>query len=519
MDTVRPTRQAQRAPTRATTLPSARPPARGPLRTGPSRRNPVPALVALALVPALLLWVVFRWADGRAEAAAGTEPATDAPAASTPESARLATGVLSFRRTSGELSRRLNMAAFQQGAQPLMDAVGEGSCAAISLNGTMVGSKAPDTVVIPASNMKNLVAAVAADVLGTDFTYTTSVVGPAPSGGVVQGDVHLVGGGDPLLSSDWYAASGMERMPVFNATSLDELAQRVAAAGVTTIQGSVLGDGSRYDDEFYVDTWGPDVAGIEAGPYDALMANDARVLGEDQRAGEPNEAAAREFVRLLGERGVAVTGSAGVGTAPAGAAELASIESQPLTAVLAEMLTNSDNNTAELVLKELGYQQSQQGTREAGAAVVTAALQSWGVSTAGLVIGDGSGLSLDNRVSCTTMLQVLQHAGFDGPVGQGLAIGGQTGTLSDAFADTTVAGRIRGKTGTLMNLPFDQDPPAVKALSGYLPVEGGEAIEYVLILNGGMITEQSEYRPIWAELVTALTSYPAVVSPAELGPR
>jgi len=79
--------------------------------------------------------------------------------------------------------------------------------------------------------------------------------------------------------------------------------------------------------------------------------------------------------------------------------------------------------------------------------------------------------------------------------------------------------QVYSKTGTLMNLPFDQDPPAVKALSGYLPVEGGEAIEYVLILNGGMITEQSEYRPIWAQLVTALTSYPAVVSPAELGPK
>ena len=87
------------------------------------------------------------------------------------------------------------------------------------------------------------------------------------------------------------------------------------------------------------------------------------------------------------------------------------------------------------------------------------------------------------------------------------------------FGDTTVAGRIRGKTGTLNNIPFDQDPPAVKALAGYLPVDGGEAIEYVLILNGGIITDQSEYRPIWAELVTALTSYPSVASPAALGPQ
>ena len=144
-------------------------------------------------------------------------------------------------------------------------------------------------------------------------------------------------------------------------------------------------------------------------------------------------------------------------------------------------------------------------------------------------MGDGSGLSVDNRITCATMLAVLQHAGFEGPVGQGLAIGGQTGTLADAFGDTTVAGRIRGKTGTLNNVPYDQDPPAVKALSGYLPVEGGGAIEYTLLLNGGIITDQSEYRPIWAELVTALDLVPrgrqpgsartAMTAPARSGGR
>jgi D-alanyl-D-alanine carboxypeptidase/D-alanyl-D-alanine-endopeptidase (penicillin-binding protein 4) len=150
---------------------------------------------------------------------------------------------------------------------------------------------------------------------------------------------------------------------------------------------------------------------------------------------------------------------------------------------------------------------------------VNSTLAGWGIDTTGLVVADGSGLSVDNRITCRTMLAVLQHAGFDGPVGQGLAIGGQTGTLADAFGDTTVAGRIRGKTGTLNNVPYDQDPPAVKALSGYLPIDGGGAIEYTLLLNGGIITDQSEYRPIWDELVNALTSFPAVASPAALGPQ
>ena len=484
--------------------------------------GPLVVLVIAAAIPALLLLLIARWAGGQADASDDAVPAPDPTASSTVAPApapALNTGLLSFRRASSKLSRDLNMAAFQQGVQPLMNLVGDRSCAAISLDGELVGEKNIDSVVIPASNMKILVAAVASAVLGDDYRYTTKVVGPAPTAGVINGDVYLVGGGDPVLSGDWYPESDLDRFPQFNATSLDDLARNLAAAGVTQINGNVVGDGSRYDDEFFAPGWGADVNGIEAGPYDALLVNDARVLGDDQRANDPNQAAAREFVRILGEQGIAVNGGPDTGTAPAGATELATVQSQPLPAVIAEMLTNSDNNTAELMLKEIGLQASGAGTREAGAAAVASTLASWGIDTNGLVVADGSGLSAEDRISCRTMLAVLQHAGFGGPVGQGLAIGGETGTLADAFGDTSVAGRIRGKTGTLNNVPYDQDPPAVKALSGYLPVDGGGAIEYTLLLNGGIITDQSEYRPIWAELVNALTSFPAVANPKDLGPQ
>ena len=497
------------------------------MSTGRSRERrqgngPMVALVVAAMIPALLLLGLAQWAGGQADATEDALPAADPGATSTTPpalSSALTTGLLSFRRASSKLSRDLNIAAFQQGVQPLMDSVGEGSCAAISLDGELVSEKNIDAVVIPASNMKILVAAVATDVLGDDFRYTTRVMGPAPSAGVINGDVHLVGGGDPLLSGDWYPQSDLDRFRAFNTTSLDELASQLAAAGVTQIDGNVLGDGSRYDDELYAPGWGADVNGIEAGPYDALLVNDARVLGDEQRSNDPNQAGAREFVRILGEHGISVTGGPGAGTAPAAAVELATVQSQPLPAVIAEMLTNSDNNTAELMLKEIGLATSGAGTRQAGAQAIASTLAEWGIDTTGLVVADGSGLSADDRITCRTMISVLQHAGFDSAVGQGLAIGGETGTLADAFGDTSVGGRIRGKTGTLNNVPYDQDPPAVKALSGYLPVDGGGAIEYTLLLNGGIITDQSEYRPIWDELVNALTSFPAVADPRALGPQ
>ncbi|MFK8022398.1 MAG: D-alanyl-D-alanine carboxypeptidase, partial [Ilumatobacter sp.] len=180
-------------------------------------------------------------------------------------------------------------------------------------------------------------------------------------------------------------------------------------------------------------------------------------------------------------------------------------------------LLNSDNNTAETLLKEIGRSASGAGPREAGAAPAVATLDQWGVPTAGIVVGDGSGLSLTNRLTCSALLAVLQRSPVAGPIGAGLPVAGQTGSLSDVFVDDAVAGRLLGKTGTLNNPPFNQDPPAVKALAGYLPVDGGGAVEYVLILNGPTISDQSEYRPVWQNLVDVLDTYPSGPSPADLG--
>ena len=150
---------------------------------------------------------------------------------------------------------------------------------------------------------------------------------------------------------------------------------------------------------------------------------------------------------------------------------------------------------------------------------MTAKLAEWGIDTTSIVLSDGSGLSLDNRITCSALLAILQRFDPESTFGAGLPIAGQTGTLADIFTDHPIAGRLTGKTGTLNNPPFNADPPAVKALSGYVVVDGGTAVEYVLVLNGPTISDQSEYRPVWNDLADVLATYPSGATPADLGPR
>ena len=481
----------------------------------PRRRNPVPALVVLALVPALALGAMWRFADGKAPDEV-VEATLDSSALAVPPV--LPTALLSVRRAPATLARDVNLSSFQADLQPLLDAIDSTSCIAVSLDGQPVAAKNELVPLRPASNVKLATADVALDVLGADFTYTTTVTGTIGTDGVVNGDLYLVGGGDPLLSNSWWKGPNA-KFPPFNVTSIEELADAVVAAGVTNVTGRVVGDASRYDDEWYAPTWSKDIRFSEGGPISALLVNDSREQ-IDKSSNDPAEGAAQVLTDLLRERGVVVAnapvaGKAGVATV------IASVQSQPLPAVLDEMLTTSDNNTAEMVLKEIGLKAGAGATREAGLAVVLDRLQGWGIPMEGVTLVDGSGLSDENRFTCAALLALLQRGTVDDAIGAGLPVAGAAGgTLADSFTDTAMAGVLRAKTGTLNNADGVDNKPGSKALSGYVPVDGGGAIEFTLLLNGETITTRSTgFGPIWDLLAEVFGTYPSGPTVADLAPR
>jgi D-alanyl-D-alanine carboxypeptidase/D-alanyl-D-alanine-endopeptidase (penicillin-binding protein 4) len=176
-----------------------------------------------------------------------------------------------------------------------------------------------------------------------------------------------------------------------------------------------------------------------------------------------------------------------------------------------------------MMLKELGIADSATGTRTAGLNALDRTLRSWGVPMDGVRPLDGSGLSLDNRVTCAAMLAVLQRV--EGTAVQaGLPVAGRTGALAIEFLGHPVEGRLVAKTGTLENQPVISDPPSVKSLAGYLPVEAqadgnGDTIEFVLILNSPDIAIDRKFEPFWLAFADRLATYPAGPAIADLAPR
>jgi D-alanyl-D-alanine carboxypeptidase/D-alanyl-D-alanine-endopeptidase (penicillin-binding protein 4) len=485
------------------------------------RTGPLVGLIVMALVPVVALTALLVWSDAQAddhEAAARTEefepPPTAAPAEPTPA---LTTSVVAYRRVPAALAALGADNELAIAMEQLAAFVDDRSCLAVSVDGRTVGSWNGDVAVIPASTSKLLIAGAAIELLGADHRYTTSVAAPPAADGVVDGDLYLVGGGDPLLVAGGFPLDDDAADPSAT-TSLDALADAVVAAGITTIRGAVVGDATRYDDQYVNPTWGTGVAYIDAGPIGGLVVNDGQTVGRSGRQTDPGEAAAREFARLLRERGVSVSNGWESGVVDPATPVLASIESAPLASIVADMMTRSDNDTAEMLVKEIGVVGAGAGTTAAGLQVLDTTVRSWGVPMENVVLADGSGLSANNRLTCDTLVGVLDHL-VDTPAVEGLAVAGRSGTLIDEFLGSPVEGRLVAKTGTLTNPPAETDPPEVKALAGSLGAVNGDLLEFALVLNGPGYVTTDGYVGYWSALAERLAAHPTAPDIALLGPR
>jgi D-alanyl-D-alanine carboxypeptidase/D-alanyl-D-alanine-endopeptidase (penicillin-binding protein 4) len=312
--------------------------------------------------------------------------------------------------------------------------------------GTAVFARNSDRSLVPASNEKLPITYAALESLGPDYQIETDVLGEGELVGTTwQGSLVLQGHGDPTLSS----------------TDLSSLARQVRERGIRRVAGTVIGDESYFDTRRTAPGWKPSFYINESAPLSALTVDRTWFHGRHSRT--PALAAAALFRDALRARGVTVGGRATLGRASVAAEPLAQVLSPPLAQIVRFMDRDSDNFTAELLLKQLAAYNGLPGTTVAGAAQVRDLLAGAGVPLAGVRIVDGSGLSPYDRLTARAIVEILRAAWNEPEIKpafvSALAVAGMNGTLKDRLRKWPARGAVFAKTGTTS---------VASALSGYV---------------------------------------------------
>jgi len=465
------------------------------------RAVPPSARVRLIRRRALALAVALAIAGAACLACSARADSEPAAASQTAREPALATALWSPRRIPGVFVTAAAAAALRRALPGIVAPYS--SCVVVDgPDGTVASINGGETLA-GASTQKLLVAATALALMGPTYRFATRAVTTAPlKHGVLAGDLTIVGGGDPMLTTA--ATPRTSQAPV---THLADLADAIVAAGVHRIDGALVADDSRYERDRVVAAWTPaDNPGADIGALGALVDNGGHAL-DGAASTDPALDTVQALASLLAARGVELAGGATDPgrPAPAGARQIARVTSAPLADIVGELLTDSNNETAELLTREIGVRRAHDGSTEAGVRAIPAVLARLGVPIAGVDLRDGSGLAHEDRITCRALTGVLALASRPRmrALVDGLAVAGRTGTLAGRFVGSPLVGRLRAKTGHITG---------VVGLAGFI----APGARFAFVANGNFSTDTGE--SLQDGIATAIGAYLDASGPPGLVP-
>jgi len=388
----------------------------------------------------------------------------------------------------------------------------------------------------PASTMKLFTSGLAFDRFGPDYQLSTDALrdGSVSSDGTLHGNIILRGDGDPSLSGRFM--DGGPNAP------MAALAQKVVAAGIKNITGDVIGDATAFDDSLVPSGWltrylgaayaarvsglslnenvvwvavSPGAGGhaevaLEPMTTSLRVVNNARTVAGrgvsirtskksdgtitvtgsiGRNAGthrysyvvdDPAMFATGAFRAALAAAGVKIGGATRLAPTPTTAVTVASLQSPTLARMISAMNRESINHYAELLFRDgaRGPKRSVQGTVAHGNAAMHQFLGLVGADPASVYNADGSGLSVDDRVTARSMVQLLDYAhnaSWGPEFHASLPVAGESGTQSKRMKGSPAQGNLHAKTGTTND---------VIALAGYVTATDGEVLAFSFLYNG-----------------------------------
>ena len=390
-------------------------------------------------------------------------------------------------------------------------------------------------LMMPASTLKIVTLAAAAERLGWDYSYETRIV----ADGVVEGDrldgnLVIVGAGDPSLDR----------------RTLDSWATEIRMLGIAKVAGTVLADARAFSGERLGFGWSwDDLAYYYAAPIAAAQFRENAVditlrpgpspgapavyelapagingLRVENRMTTGATTAAPEFVarRAPDSPAVVIEGVVPAASAPivhslsihdpprylaaafteallahgvelgapppidlpanplgdvSRTSLLVTHRSPPLRMLARRLMEVSQNQYAETLIKTLGARVGT-STFEGGLKVVEAVLASWGIDADAAILRDGSGLSRYDYITPESLVRVLAHIHGD-PAGwtaflSSLNVAGQSGTIATRLRNTPAAGNARAKDGSMSG---------VRALCGVVNTADQEPLAFAILAN------------------------------------
>ena len=125
--------------------------------------------------------------------------------------------------------------------------------------GHVLASREPGRRMVPASNLKLVTTGTALHALGPDFRFETGIgyTGTVEDG-TLHGDVYIIGGGDPTIGV-------VDTVAVKPDALFWRWKSMLKDAGISRIDGRIIGDGRAYEGHLENTTWGYDDTGTYYG--------------------------------------------------------------------------------------------------------------------------------------------------------------------------------------------------------------------------------------------------------------
>ena len=376
----------------------------------------------------------------------------------------------------------------------------------------VVSSYNENASLVPASTTKLLTTETAMSLLGEKFRWNTQLEhsGNIDADGVLQGNLYIVGSGDPSLGTNKAGASSYSSI-------IADFIAAVSQKGIKKVNGDIiiqtavfkmnkmqslpanivwLENGSYYlpvGSTYEINPQNEKLIAKKANPfaenknfyyispYINQMVYSDKFNGSGLTTKLPDAPAylANNLRTTMIKRGFTVTGnvvSRTIDLNPEKRELITNYQSPTLSEIVYYTNQHSDNALAEATLRMVGFQKNGDQTLESGRKVVVDHLTEISFDTNGLNYIDGSGLSRNNLVtpiSQVKFLTNLMNEKYYKTYVDSLPIGGQTGTLKKMFMGSG-NGQVFAKTGTLNK---------VKTLAGYMKTNSGKTLVFSLLIN------------------------------------